>query len=200
MQQTPEQLSALIDDAGEDGDRALLAEIADDPALRRTWARYQMIGEVLRDSSGPFLGEGFAAKVAEQIAREPRHMRGALRPPAPRRTAWRRQPALALALAASVAAIAIFGVTRTPTPDTAPTLALAPAAKATVPRVVTIQPTGEPTPVTWTATQPAPQAEGEYQRRLNSYLVNFGEQRAQLGMPGVHPYVRVVGFEAPVGE
>ena len=35
----------------------------------------------------------------------------------------------------------------------------------------------------------------QLQRRLNSYLVNFNEQRAQFTLPNVHPYVRSVGFE-----
>ena len=38
---------------------------------------------------------------------------------------------------------------------------------------------------------------GVYDQRLNGYLVNFNEQRQRLGVPGVHPYVRIVGFEAP---
>ena len=35
----------------------------------------------------------------------------------------------------------------------------------------------------------------ELRRRLNSYIVNFNEQRDSLAVPNVHPYVRIVGFE-----
>ena len=34
------------------------------------------------------------------------------------------------------------------------------------------------------------------QRRLNSYLVKFNAQRSSLAVPGVNPYVRIVGFQS----
>lgn len=33
-------------------------------------------------------------------------------------------------------------------------------------------------------------------QRLDSYIVNFNEQRVNRGVPGVHPYVRIVGYNA----
>jgi hypothetical protein len=41
----------------------------------------------------------------------------------------------------------------------------------------------------------AGEAAAELRRRLNSYIVNFNEQRDSLAVPNVHPYVRIVGFD-----
>ena len=35
----------------------------------------------------------------------------------------------------------------------------------------------------------------ETQQRMNSYVTDFNEQRARQPTPGVHRYVRIVGFD-----
>ena len=48
-----ERISALLDNAGDRTDQTALAAIARDPAARRTWSRYQLIGDSLRDGEIP---------------------------------------------------------------------------------------------------------------------------------------------------
>lgn len=183
-----ERISALLDDAGDRTDEAALAEIAREPAARQTWARYQFIGEGLRAGAGPLPSPDFRSRVAAALERESPALR--VTPPAAaiRRHSRLRRPALALAAAASVVALVFSGwyaqsrfegpsILQAQTGAPEATLATAPEANNDAQRVSVL-------------------SEQEYQRRINSYLVNFNEQRAQLGVPGVHPYVRVVGFES----
>lgn len=183
---TPEKISALLDSAGDRTDEGALAEIARDPAARRTWARYQMIGDSLRDPASSLATLDFGTRVAAVIERTSlTPIEVSIREP----YRWRPRPALGLAAAASVAALLFSGWYSRPVPE-APTPLVAQQRDA---------------PVTTSAATPESNndaervsvlSEEEYQRRINSYLVNFNEQRAQLGVPGVHPYVRVVGFES----
>ncbi|MEQ8497526.1 MAG: sigma-E factor negative regulatory protein [Gammaproteobacteria bacterium] len=199
-----EDLSALVDgEIAEDELPRLLDTLADDGGARRSWSRYHLIGDTLRAGAADQPGQPARAAVVPL--------------PPPRR----RLPLRGLAVAASVATLAVVlaigggqvteeeaplalaqggnadsssaagGVTGTPpgTLDgglgdslrTAGTAALAAPATGTV---ADDQP-GALTPL------------GAHDERLNGYLVNFNEQRSRLGVPGVHPYVRIVGFEAP---
>ncbi|MCB1749261.1 MAG: anti-sigma 24 factor, partial [Gammaproteobacteria bacterium] len=103
-----------------------------------------------------------------------------------------RAPLAGLAIAASVAALSVVLVagnrgepTVTPALEVAQSGAVAPSVPAAAPAVDSI--VGDEA----SGLVPA----GAYDQRMNGYLVNFNEQRARLGMPGVHPYVRIVGFE-----
>ncbi len=183
-----ERISALLDNAGDRTDQAALAAIAQDQAARQTWSRYQLIGDSLRDGEIPLKNQHFGARVAAALERE--SLASLLAPSAAvsRRLFWLLRPVAALAAAASLAALMFSGWYSRLLPE-------APTALATH--------TGAPSalPVTSSkSNRDAPHisvlSEEEYQRRINSYLVNFNEQRAQLGVPGVHPYVRVVGFES----
>jgi sigma-E factor negative regulatory protein RseA len=123
-----ENISALMD--GELDERAT-PQILD--ALGRggeafdAWSTYHLIGDALRRSR--LLSEGFAARVASELAREPTVLAPrALRPAPPRR--W-------YALAASLAAVALVGwLAFAPQDPVRPPLAqapLPPAAPAAVP-------------------------------------------------------------------
>ncbi len=182
-----ERISALLDNAGDRTDQTALAAIARDPAARRTWSRYQLIGDSLRDGEIPLKNQHFGARVAAALERESPVSSRAPTTAASRRPFWLPRPVAGLAAAASLAALMFAGWYSRSLPE-------APTALATH--------TGAPStlPVTSSKSNDAPHisvlSEEEYQRRINSYLVNFNEQRAQLGVPGVHPYVRVVGFES----
>jgi hypothetical protein len=103
------------------------------------------------------------------------------------------RPAVGFAIAASVATVAVIGAQyyqggrdsrmslvqeRFPSQAATPIAALEPPATPPV------------------GTEGSPRVSYLRDPRLNSYLVNFNEQRSSLGVPGVHPYVRIVGFEA----
>ena len=183
-----ERISALLDNAGDRTDQTALAAIARDPATRRTWSRYQLIGDSLRDGEIPLKNQHFGARVAAALERESPVSSRAPTTAASRRPFWLPRPVAALAAAASLAALMFAGWYSRSLPEAPTALAAHSGAPSTRP------------PITPASNRAAPHisvlSEEEYQRRINSYLVNFNEQRAQLGVPGVHPYVRVVGFES----
>jgi sigma-E factor negative regulatory protein RseA len=180
--QSHERLSALMDDAGDADDREFLAQIAHDRELHRTWSRYHVIRDSLRDDDAPVLNNRFADAMAAAVAREPTYSSVVALPRRAATPPWGRRAVTGLAAAASLAAVAV-GMLMTQRGTEAP-------ASATTPLpIMAISPTS-----TSVADIPV-LSEGEYQRRLNAYLVNFNAQRAQLDSPGVPPYVRVVDFE-----
>lgn len=175
-----EELSALVDEEIESSERRrLLDELGGDAEARGTWSRYHLIGETLR--SDPVAA---ARQAPSNVV--------ALPPTAP----W-RAPLAGLAIAASVALLAVVFVLGRGPATTAPGFEL---------NAEALPPAQSAEPVTTVATAPvaAPYIDraGEpavvrgQDRRLDGYLVNFNEQRARVGVPGVHPYVRIVGFDA----
>jgi len=200
--QHSERISALLDNAGDEGDLAALREIAQDPTARHTWARYQLISDLLHERNAPAGARlDLTGRVAAAIANDPPpRSDNVVELPRARTSGWTTRTAFGLAAAASLAAIALFSMQ---SPVVEPPAIPLSATALTPPRIASVA-----APAFQAATSPAPTAtagtpeqvsvlsEEEYQRRINSYLVNFNEQRAQMGVPGVHPYVRVVGFES----
>ena len=174
-----EKISVLVD--GEFADDEI-GEVIDtlmrDSELQRAWSRYHLIGEALRADSLP--GRAPAASPIDQG-------RDSVVSLADRRRSY--TPLVGLAIAASVAALAV-------------TLALRPYQQPTEPEfqvaasVTTQSLAPEPIDSIRSQSGQAVVAVGAFDQRLNGYLVNFNEQRARLGVPAVHPYVRIVGFEA----
>jgi hypothetical protein len=81
-----------------------------------------------------------------------------------------------LAVAASVAVIAVLGVQQTRTPDAVPgavQVAANPPAPASTERA---------------------EVQAQNGNRLNAYLVNHSEYAASSGIPGISPYVRIVSY------
>lgn len=171
-----EDISALVDEEVDDATRArLLDALGEDATARRTWGRYHLIGDMLRT---------MPATTTRTVAPRPLPTNVA---PLPRRARGLRGPLTGLAVAASVTLVAVLlvnaGAPSLSGPEVA-TVALSPApADATVATVGTERDLH---------LVPA----GTFDERLDGYLVNFNEQRARLGVPGVHPYVRIVGFDA----
>jgi len=207
--QNSERVSALLDGAGEDDDLTALAEIVRDPEECARWARYQFIGDTLREPEGRVEARfDLAARVHAALAAEPPLQRDTARVVTlPVRTSRRWPGALTgLATAASLAFVAFLGLqsSNSSSPATfAPQAAMTaaepevpPAATAVAPPVALADTTREIVDEARDPDQVSTLSPEEYQRRINSYLVNFNEQRAQMGVPGVHPYVRVVGYES----
>lgn len=174
-----EQLSALVDDELDAADaRSALDTLGTDDALRRAWGRYHLMGEALRAGRDP----SARATVV----------------PLPERRG-RAMPVAGLAIAASVAALALALVLLPAGDDAldAPALAdTAPPSAAALASAAAVQPQVRSLVPVEASREPAIAPAGAYDERLNGYLVNFNEQRSRLGVPGVHPYVRIVGFEA----
>ncbi len=104
-----EQLSACLDGELPDRELALLLKrIGQDEELRATMTRYGTISETLRTGKAAAISPDFAARVMAQVASEP-----AIAAPRISPLMWRRvRPVAGLAVAASVAALALFSVQR----------------------------------------------------------------------------------------
>ena len=181
---------------------ATLGLLADDASLRATWQRYHLMRTALRhEPHYPITGD-LAERIAARLdadmpapARRGLGLRWPARRPqaAPRPYSRAYKGAAGLALAASVAAVAIVGV-RTLTPVVAPGSAVAPQAAAPAP-------TAESAPVSLAA---APQksrrgihwdtAQPEVENNLNAFLVQHSEFTRTSGM-GVMSYVRIAGYD-----
>lgn len=190
-EESNQMLSALVDGelpSAEAGSVVNLTHL--DLELKAKWGRYHLIGEALRGGLPTHLRRDLAARVSAAVAAEPAIIAA---PPAPVRGAPRLlRPAAGLAIAASVALLAVVAVQRvavTPaTPGTPQQLAAAPASEPTVTPGMALQ------PVDWSRNQ-APEAAAAARSKMNDYLLNYSERRANWGAPGMLPYVKVVGYE-----
>lgn len=181
-----EQLSALADDELSEVERPLLlGRLQRDRQLRACLGRYHLIGEVMRGGDVPAATLGVADRVQQALTGDaPLHAAHA------RRAAWWK-PVAGLAVAASVALVAVLSVTSLRTGDNTaqvPTLASTqspPAGTATASLAsVTEAPSDR-----WDRLDP------HIDKRLSGYLVNHNEYAASRGVQGVMPYVRIVGYD-----
>lgn len=173
-----EQLSALVDEELSDIEQPLLlGRLERDPELRDCLARYELIGAVLR-GEGKASTLGVAGRVQAAL-----HDDAPLRGTgiAVRRTMRWWKPVAGLAVAASVALVALLSVTtlRETSTEPAPLVAQGDAAPA----------------VTVAADEQWDRIEPRIDKRLSGYLVNHNEYAASRGVQGVMPYVRIVGFD-----
>ena len=194
MSTPPESLSALVDDELDAFPESLQQSLKDDPALRETWSRYHLIGDVLRQGNARAAVARLDLRVAAALADEP----VIVAPVAARRSratsATPLERTKRFALAAAVAGLALGGALfGSFSKSQLPGQEMAVAGDA--PSADGAQ------PVAWNAAgEPGTPEAGDFRRRMNSYLMRFSEQRAGLAVPNVHPYVRVVGFEQEGGR
>ena len=167
-----EQLSALADDELSELERPLLlGRMQRDAALRKCLGHYQLIGDAMR-GTGTLAGMGIAQRVQKALADDKPVM-------APQQDHWWK-PLAGLAVAASVALVAVLAVTTgRDTGPSAPSVALTDA----VPETVLASDAPEPR---WDRIEP------QVEKRLSGYLVNHNEYAASRGVQGVMPYARVV--------
>ena len=203
-----EQISSFVDGELQGPARGRIVHaLYGSPELRRRWARYHLIGDAAR-KIGPVSGaDSIAGNVGAALSGESM-------------VSFKRRPWLVplpgLALAASIAAVAILGirglddggaqsppVAGTQSPPVAGASRHEAAAESplstdpgsTVSRIASgaVQSAGsEAVRRPWS--DAAPDAEA----RLNVYLVNHNEY-AGNGVRGVLPYVRIVGYQS-MGE
>lgn len=176
-----EQLSALVDDElPADIGGAVIDQLLTDATARATWGRYHLIGDVLR--TPPAIG-GPALKLVP-ITRPARVRVSSL--------------AVGLAAAAALAAVALIVPSQAPQNSASSGFAIT----AVVPPAVAISGQGDrhdgADPRQY-STAPVNQTmivrDDEAQQRMMPYVTNFNELRARQRSPGVHPYVRIVGYE-----
>lgn len=197
-----ESLSAFIDgEISANAGSRLLDEVLADESLTRRWASYHIIGDVMRRHMHVGTEPGAATQSTTSSN---------VHPFTPRR--FGLGPVGGLALAASVAVVAILGIHSLNPPETAPlqTVALGTAVSsaasppanagssvesralsgAPVRRVTTTTSAlpGQATRLNWNDAAPA------VATRLNGYLVTHNEYIAN-GMRGMHPYARIVAYD-----
>lgn len=171
-----EKLSALVDnELDELEERRVFTALENDAELRGTWERYHLVRAALRQDLEVVVAHGVVERVAARIATEHSSAAAFLRR---RATRW----VGTLAIAASVAAMAITGVQwlQQPTPMPLATLAVNTPAPASVIRSGTTR---------WDTKEPGAA------NRLNAYLVEHDEYASSAGIGGMMPYVRVVGYD-----
>lgn len=177
-----EQLSALMDDElAADASCEAVTQLVAEADSRATWGRYHLIGAALRDVPVPL------APPQNNVVAFP-----SVEPPPVSRIG------LGLAAAAALAAFALIVAPHLRQESTPVEFASTPD----VPHGGEISALANNPP----ATSPGQDATtvvnqtfivrgDETQQRMNSYVRDFNEQRARLPTPGVHPYVRIVGYE-----
>ena len=189
---TNERISALADGELEGSARGRTVEaLYASPEQRRAWARFHLIGDAMRHA-GPVPGaESIAPRVGAALAGE---RIVAFRPRRRRRGIG---PLAGLALAASVSAVAVLVIHNL---DDGSGPRPAPVADASRQEVAIADPeaSSRDTPraadrLQWSDVAPDTEA------RLNAYLVNHSEH-AGNGVPGVLPYVRLVGYQSVAGD
>jgi len=170
-----EQLSALVDDElGEPEQPLLLRQLARDEGLRDRLARYQIISDALHSELPHRVDTGFYKRVHAALEQEA-EIHAAL----PSRVKTLIRPLTGLALAASVAVVAVLSLQSVRQQDKAggPVVASAPGASDYI----------------RAGNTPAPIAQRNNARGLDVYLVNHNEYAVNRGMQGMLPYVRIVG-------
>jgi len=184
-----EQLSALADDELSDVEQPLLlGRLQRDAGLRACLGRYQLIGEVMR-GTGATATLGVADRVQQALADD----LPASADVSGRMPLWK--PVAGLAVAASVALVAILTVTSVNEipANNVPALAIA-EPEPVIDRVAVsgtavtrVSDSGDDTQ--WNRLDP------NIDKRLSGYLVNHNEYAASRGVQGVMPYVRIVGHD-----
>ncbi len=168
-----EEISEFVDGetASEHYD-AVIAHLTDDDVAKGAWRRYHLIGDVLRGTHSES-NKAPATQDANVV-------------PLPAAESRAPGPLTGLALAASVALLAVVFVLRSSPEPVSPALELADRPAPAAAALPALNPA-----MGYTVAVPAGDA-----KRLEGYLVNFNEQRSRHGVPGVHPYVRIVSFDA----
>ncbi|EKE84810.1 sigma-E factor negative regulatory protein [Idiomarina xiamenensis] len=180
-------VSALLDNDVEDSQA--LAQLLADEAAQQQWQRYSLIGSVMRGESQPSQTLDISAQVSQAIAAgvgaddqplpgqddgealqpDLRARSGALRRAAMR---W-MQPAAKLAVAASVAAVAVVSVQQLQTPEAGT------AEEAMQPAWVT-NPIGGRAPVSWNTVTTNQATDANQQRRQVQSFILDHQQQLQL--------------------
>jgi sigma-E factor negative regulatory protein RseA len=182
-----EQVSAMADDELSDIERPLLlGRLQRDPELRACLGRYQLIGEVMRGGTAAAATLGVADRVQRALAADvPMNVPAARRDNV--RLGWVR-PVSGVAIAASVALVAVLSVSSLRETETQPVPKLAAGQPDTGPGAAAVAQISQSGEERWERLDP------RIDQRLSGYLVNHNEYAASRGVQGVMPYVRIVGY------
>lgn len=170
-----EQISALLDGEGDDLERERTLRAMDsDLQMRATWERYHVVSAAIRRELDMMVDPGMAERLRARLQQEEpfSENRSRLTPRVLKFTAG-------LAIAASVATVAILNLPPIVSPVTSP-MARNSAGPAPDQRVaINVR-----------------QSPAEQRSALNPYLVQHGEYTPAAGMNGMLSYVRVIGRDS----
>ncbi len=174
-----EKLSALVDGELDDVEAVeLLDRMSHETALKEVWQRYHLVSDALRNHLPPVASVDLVERVRHAIGTEPIPIRAPRQARAP---AWK--PLAGLALAASVAVVAVLGFRGFSDVD----------GEAVIERMVQRNPAPagvKPSAgLWWNVDRP------DVEERLNAYLVNHSEHTGST-MRGMLPYARIVAYDA----
>ena len=177
-----EQLSALIDDELDESEQALLTrQIGRDEEVQSRLVRYQLISDAMQNHLPERVDPAFGRRVHDALQKEPASHGGGIAAG----LAGLLRPVAGLAVAASVAVVAVTTLQNSQEDTAAPpaVVASAPADSVyirTQDGALAVEP------------EPGPHV---HNKNLDIYLVNHNEYAASRGMQGMLPYVRIVGHE-----
>jgi len=199
-----ERLSALVDgELDEQEYQSTVVELLACGENCKTWGRYHLIGDTLKRNLPKGMDYHFSSRVMAALDDEPT----VLAPPSPVKSSW-GQRAAGLAVAASVAVVAVLGVqlmyqqdeqTLMPPRAQAPTQ-LSPLsrqqqniARATQQSLrdniqTVIQPQSS------TTMGDTRKSIKQFHPRLNRYLVDHNQQAPRAAVQGMIPYARIVAY------
>ena len=187
-EQKREQLSALVDSELTHETSSAINTLLEDNESRETWARYHLIGDSMRGHL-PEHVKDITDNVSQTIAAQPTIF--ALQKESPnRKFHGLMKPVMGFAIAASVAAVAIFNVQQTNQRSVASQRLVAHSSIATESPALTLPSTRLLT--TQQKTQAQVYQTQTLDPRLSRYLVNYNEYRANTGVRGMPPHVRMV--------
>lgn len=198
-----EDLSAFMDGELNGNTDGVIDHLLRDEASRNVWMRYHLITEAVRQSLPKHLDARLSASISEKLRNEPTVLS-----PARKKISTYLKPAAGLAIAASVASVAIVGVQQQ-RQDTAPGTD-GPAAGSVIAFVqpnIPVErqmqnPAARPASIDNVRTAPdnrsvaVPQvSRSGLNSRLNNYLINYNEYHVNAGMQGMLPYARIVAHD-----
>jgi sigma-E factor negative regulatory protein RseA len=170
------KLSMLLDDELDASDTAkILGRMGSDEELRATWARYHLIGQLMRAPKTPVAGSQFADRIKEAIKEEP----AVLAPRALERNRVQfRHKVVTVALAASLMGVAVL-VSRSMNEHAADVFQASTAWR-------------QPTAV---ALEEQQATENIADTQFSDYLVTHNETAYMAGSAGMLSYVRVISAD-----
>jgi len=184
--QKREQLSALVDDELTHESSPVIDSLLQDNEAKQTWTRYHLIGDSLRGHLPGHIVD-ISNNVSQVIASEPTVLA-----PGKKKSTDYMKPVMGFAIAASVAAVAIFNVQQAnQISETGQTVIAQSSIATSQPSLAT-----SPQLVTQQKGQAQVYQVRNVDPRLNRYLVNHNEYRANTGVSGMPPHVRMVANEA----
>ncbi len=195
-----ERISALMDGELSSQERELAIDyVKDDLEVKQNWQRYHIIGDTMRNTLPSMVQPDLAEKLNKMLENEPAILAPKSTVNSNKKIASKdfTKPFIGLAIAASVTAVAIFGIQNTEQQT--------PSVDGSAPQVVSNeggslsnleQSLATAIPKTVRTVKYEPVENTIEATRLNSYILNHNQFNSRMGVQGVSPNARLVGHES----